>query len=635
MKKTASYGSWPSDITTSLMTSGAIGLSEARLFDGLVYWLESRPQEQGRTVIMRQNQQGDSEALISADYSCRTRVHEYGGACYLPTTAGLFFVNQQDQQIYKIDTSLAVNKVTNAPSFRFADLIFNAKTSALVAVAEEHRENFKEPRNSLVTIDITDGAISTLHEGQDFYASPCLSDDAAQLAWLSWMHPNMPWDGTLLWRADYSGGGIVNIAMVAGDNEESVFQPQWSPSGGLYYVSDKTNWWNLYKLGGGNSEPVCTMSAEFGSPLWQFGMTRYGFIDKNTILASYSESGSEKLATINVQNGELTDLEKPHSGYSSLRVESGSYCYIAQSSVEFPAIYKGDLESETLICRSSSIEIDQTNYSKAESVTFPTGGNTEAHGFYYAPAHTEYQGPSDELPPLVVMIHGGPTAATSDALSLKIQYWTNRGFAVLDVNYRGSTGFGRRYRDALKTQWGIADVEDCDYGVRYLVEQGLVDSDRVAIRGGSAGGFTVLAALAVTDTFKAGTSLYGVTDLTALATETHKFEARYLDSLIGPYPEEKALYEQRSPSSHAGAITVPVLFLQGSEDKVVPPSQAELMIEKLKSNNVPVAYLLFEGEAHGFRKSETISEAFEAELGFYGLVFGFKPAGDIVAPAFL
>ena len=635
MINTAPYGSWPSDITTSLMTSSAIGLSEARLFEGSVYWLESRPQEQGRTVIVRKNPQNVLEELTPSEYSCRTRVHEYGGACYLPTSAGVFFVNQEDQQIYKVEASLAITRLTNAPMLRFADLVFNKTTSSLIAVAEEHNEDSSEPRNSLVSVDISSGAITVLDEGQDFYASPCISDDETQLAWLSWMHPNMPWDGTWLWRAKFDNDGLLEAVIVAGGDAESVFQPQWSPSGELYYVSDNTNWWNIYRFGNRGSEAVCSMQAEFGSPQWQFGMTRYGFLDSHTILTSYSRSGIEKLAVINTLTGELTDIERPHSGFSSLRTENGRYCYIAQSTVEFPAVFTGDLDAETLICSSLNIEIDKANYSVAEAVTFSTGGGAQAHGFFYSPAHSKYQGSVDELPPLLVMIHGGPTSATSDSLSFKIQFWTNRGFAVLDVNYRGSTGFGRQYRDALKTQWGIADVEDCDYGVRYLIEKGLVDKNRVAIRGGSAGGFTVLAALAATETFKAGTSLYGVTDLTALATETHKFESRYLDSLIGPYPEEKALYEQRSPSNHAHSITAPVLFLQGEEDKVVPPSQAELMIDELKSNNIPVAYLLFAGEAHGFRKSETIKQALATELGFYGSVFGFEPSGESEVPDFL
>jgi len=639
MKKIASFGSWPSEITTALMTASTIGLSETRLFNGLVYWLESRPQEQGRTVIVRQNENGNSEDIIPAEYSCRTRVHEYGGACYLPTPAGIFFVNQVDQQIYKVDSDKKISQLTDAQNFRFADLVFNEAGAALIAVAEEHTaddsEAHNEPLNSLVAIDISSGAVNTIHEGQDFYASPCLSNDGNHLCWLSWMHPDMPWDATSLWQAECQTSKFVNASVVAGGDTESVVQPQWSPDGVLYFVSDKSNWWNIYRLVDGTAEPICPMEAEFGLPLWQFGMTRYGFTDANTILAAYSQAGVEKLATISLASGELANLDRSHTTYSSIRTEGSSVCYIAQSPEDFPAVFVGDVTTDKLVCSSSDSKVSDGSYSVARPVTFPTGDSELAHGFFYSPAHAIYEGPKNELPPLLVMIHGGPTSATSNSLSFKIQYWTNRGFAVLDVNYRGSTGFGRKYREALKTCWGIADVEDCDFGVRYLIEQGLVDKNRVAIRGGSAGGFTVLAGLAHTDTFKAGTSLYGVSDLTALAADTHKFESRYLDSLIGPYPEEKELYKQRSPINHADSITAPVLFLQGLDDKVVPPSQAEMMIEKLKSNDVPVAYLAFEGEAHGFRKSETITRAFEAELSFYGSVFGFEPAEKLDSVEFL
>ena len=639
MKKIAPFGSWPSEITTQLMTAGTIGLSETRLFNGTVYWLESRPQEQGRTVIVRQDTNGSHEEVIPSEYSCRTRVHEYGGACYLPTTAGLFFVNHEDQQIYKVDSDQKISQLTNAPDFRFADLEFNEAASVLYAVAEEHIADdagvHKEPLNSLVSVDINSGTVSTVHSGQDFYSSPCLSDDGSRLCWLSWMHPNMPWDATSLWQAGCSASGITDPVVVAGGDNESVVHPQWSPDGTLYFVSDKSNWWNLYRLVDGTAESLCPMDAEFGLPLWQFGMTRYGFIDVNTILAVYSQAGVEKLATLDVGSGVLTALEHPYSNYSSLRTEGAAICCIAQSPVEFPAVFTGDINALKQVCSSSTSTVTPGSYSEAVSVTFPTGDNEAAHGFFYKPVNAGFEGPENELPPLLVMIHGGPTSATSNSLSFKIQYWTSRGFAVLDVNYRGSTGFGRKYREALKTRWGVADVEDCDFGVRYLIEQGLVDKNRVAIRGGSAGGYTVLAGLAHTDTFKAGTSLYGVSDLTALAADTHKFEARYLDSLIGPYPEAKDLYEQRSPVNHADSITAPVLFLQGLDDKVVPPAQAEMMIDKLKSNNVPVAYLAFEGEAHGFRKAATIISAFEAELSFYGSVFGFEPSEKLEKVAFL
>jgi len=636
MKDTAPYGAWPAVITTDLMTSGFKGISEVRFYEGDLYWLESRPQEQGRTAIVKCGIDGGVvKDLLAEDYSARSRVHEYGGTSFLPTPAGVCFVNQVDQQVYLIDTAQKVVQITSAENMRFADFAFDYANENLIAVAEEHSKDLPEPINRLVSIDLKSGNIQPLHEGEDFYAAPKVSSDGANICWLSWNHPNMPWDGTLLWVAEFDNSVVTNARRVAGGSDESIFQPEWSPAGDLYYVSDKNNWWNLYKWLEAGSEPVVELDAEFGMPLWQLGMTRYGFIDEHTIVSSYCQAGLEFLAFIDTRTNTLETLERPHSGYHSLRTHNGQYCYIAESSTSFPAIYVGDRTSETLVFSSASVDIDTAHFSVPESVSFPTADGALAHGFFYKPENAVVKAPEDELPPLLVMIHGGPTSATSASLNLKIQYWTNRGFAVLDVNYRGSTGFGRQYRDLLKRNWGVLDVEDCEAGVRYLVSEGLVDKARVAIRGGSAGGFTVLTALALTKAFKAGTSLYGVTDLTALAADTHKFESRYLDSLIGAYPEEKTLYLERSPITHAKSIDVPVLFLQGKDDKVVPPSQAEMMIDSLTSNGIKVAYLAFEGEAHGFRKPETIRCAFGSELWFYGEVFGFKPVGAVNAVEFL
>lgn len=637
MKKAARFGTWPSTITAELMCSSSVGVSHARLFDGDIYWLESRPEEKGRSVIVKRSVarlSGDaaladdaSVEVIPAEYNCRTQVHEYGGASFLPTEEGVFFVNQSDQQVYLAKAGSAV-AVTNQAGTRFADFAYNAKRKMLVAIAETHGADGKEPHNSLVSINTKNGQISTLREGQDFYASASFSPDGSQLCWLSWMHPNMPWDGTELFKADVTDHSTLSsVSKVAGGDSESVFQPEWSSTGELYYVSDRSNWWNIYRHSADTDFAVCPMDAEFGMPQWIFGMRRYSFVDQNTIVTSYGRAGSDSLALIDVNTGNHTDVSLPHSSYQSVHSNGGVICYIAQSPTSFACLYLSDASSmetsESIVRLSSNISIDPSNYSQGISISYPSAGGVEAHGFFYPPVNTDYDGLADELPPLIVMIHGGPTSSTQNDLSLKIQFWTNRGFAVFDSNYRGSTGFGRAYRDALKTQWGVADVEDCDYGVRYLVDKKLVDQNRVAIRGGSAGGFTALAALAMTDTFKAGASLYGVTDLTALATDTHKFESRYLDSLIGAYPEEKALYEFRSPITHADAINCPVIFLQGLDDKVVPPSQAEMMIEVLLKRKLQVAYLPFEGEGHGFRQSKSIIKAFAAELWFYGEVFGF------------
>ena len=635
MKIAAAYGTWPSEITAELMCSSSIGLSQPYLFNREIYWLENRPQEQGRSVIVKLTLPEDLKSIdhnqrtevIPAHFNCRTQVHEYGGACYLPTEEGVFFVNHLDQQVYKA-TADSIEPLTLQDKTRFADFAYSSERRMLVAVAEIHGKDRAEPKNTLVSIDIDSGAVTTLAEGHDFYASAVFSADGGSLSWLTWDHPNMPWDGTELWLAEVVDSvSLSGVQKIAGGDTESVFQPQWSPDGELYFVSDRSNWWNIYRHTAEGVQPVCAMDAEFGLPQWVFGMRRYGFADQNTIVTSCSQAGIDNLAVVDLHAGTFTAIPAEYTGFQSIFSAEGLVCYIAQSPTTFPCLYVSAAESlaDTAIrvCQSSSIDINAANFSQGAAISYPTADGGNAHGFYYPPTHVDFQGLAGELPPLIVMIHGGPTSATQNDLSLKIQFWTNRGFAVFDSNYRGSTGFGREYRDALKNNWGVTDVEDCDYGVRYLVSQKLADEKRVAIRGGSAGGFTTLAALALTDTFKAGASLYGVTDLTSLATDTHKFESRYLDSLIGPYPAEKALYESRSPINHADEINCPVIFLQGLDDKVVPPSQAEMMIEVLLKNGVKVAYLPFEGEGHGFRKSDTIIEAFAAELWFYGEVFGF------------
>ena len=629
-KTAEAYGSWESPITTELMVSSSIGLSEARIFNSTLFWLESRPQEQGRSAIVRLVND-KPEDILPKPYNCRTTVHEYGGSCYLPTRDGVFFVNFSDQQIWRVSEKGVVHQLTRKDGYRFADLAYCSKEKRLVAIAEEHRSSFNEPVNSLASIDIVTGDVITLHggdkSGEDFYASPSFSPDGGTLTWLTWNHPDMPWDSTRLWLADINTQGkLSNAKSIAGGAGESLFQPEWSPAGELFFVSDKTNWWNIYRWQKDTAVPVCPLDAEFGKPQWQFGMTSYGFIDKSTIICSYKQAGSDTLALIDIESGKLTAIPRPHSSYGSLRAVDGQVCYIAQSPTEFPVLIQCDKQHgfvENPIRSSSSISLDKDHFSIGESICYPTANGQQAYGFFYPPKSADFRGLENELPPLIVMIHGGPTSSTQNDLALKIQFWTNRGFAVLDVNYRGSTGFGRQYRDALKGQWGVADVEDCDFGVRYLVGENKVDSERVAIRGGSAGGYTTLAALALTDTFKAGASLYGVTDLAALATDTHKFESRYLDSLIGPWPEQKDLYASRSPINHADSINSPVIFLQGLDDKVVPPSQAEAMVAALERNGVRATYVPFEGESHGFRKSENIRRAFDLELNFYGEVFGF------------
>jgi dipeptidyl aminopeptidase/acylaminoacyl peptidase len=496
----------------------------------------------------------------------------------------------------------------------------------LICIREDH-SNEGEAVNTIVSINLSDGNdIQILVSGDDFYACPRLSPDGTQLCWLSWNHPNMPWDGTQLWVATLNSEGLIaEKQFITGSPTESVFQPQWSPDNLLYFVSDRSNWWNLYRYQNSEIEPLYPTSAEFGLPQWVFGMSTYGFASADEIICTYTENGNWYLASLEIDSQQLQLIDTPYTSISGIKVAGDQALYIGGSPTEPSAVVQLNLTTgeQHILKPSSNLDLDTAYLSIPEPIEFPTENNTTAYGFYYPPTNKDYTAPEDDKPPLLVKSHGGPTAATSSSLSLKIQYWTSRGFAVLDVNYGGSTGYGREYRQRLQGNWGIVDVDDCSNGAKYLAEKGLVDGDRMAITGGSAGGYTTLCALTFKDVFKAGASYYGVSDLEALATDTHKFESRYLDGLIGPYPEAKEVYVARSPIHAAQQLSCPVIFLQGLEDKVVPPNQAEKMVEILKAKQLTVDYVTFADEQHGFRKAENIKRAIEEEFGFYAKVFGF------------
>jgi dipeptidyl aminopeptidase/acylaminoacyl peptidase len=474
--------------------------------------------------------------------------------------------------------------------------------------------------------------IEILVSGNDFYAYPRLSPDGSQLAWITWNHPNMPWDETELWVAEVKTDGSLGEAVkVAGGLTESIFQPEWSPDGVLYFISDRTNWWNLYRWQDGKIEALCPKAAEFGLPQWGLAMTTYGFESAESLICTYVEGGVQHLARLHTQTLELSEIETPYASIGGLQVTSGFAAFVG-GSVTQPGVLAllnlttGNIEE---LRRSNDITIDPGYLSIPQVLEFPTEQGLTAYGFYYPPQNQDFTAPLHERPPLLVKSHGGPTASTSATFNPGIQYWTSRGIAVLDVNYGGSTGYGRAYRERLKGQWGIVDVDDCANGAKYLAAQGWVDGDRLCIDGGSAGGYTTLAALAFRDVFKAGASFYGVSDLTALATDTHKFESRYLDGLIGAYPAEAELYQARSPINAVDQLSCPVIFFQGDEDKIVPPNQAERMVEALKAKGLPVAYVLYEGEQHGFRKAENIKRTLDGELYFFAKVFGFELADEV------
>ncbi len=463
---------------------------------------------------------------------------------------------------------------------------------------------------------------------------PRLSPDGTWLAWLSWNHPNMPWDAAELWVAPLREDGSPGTAeRIAGGPDDAAFQPEWGPDGALYFVAERTGWWNLYRWHAGNVEALCPMEAEFGLPLWVFSARTYAVESAGRLVCTYIERGEEKMATLDVEHRTLTPLTLPFSdfGFSGPRAADGRVVFIGASANTPSTLVMLDLASGALttLRRSMDIQIDPGYISTPQVVEFPTEGGVTAFGFYYPPHNRDFRAPEGEKPPLLVLSHGGPTGATSASFDVGIQFWTSRGIAVMDVNYGGSTGFGRAYRQRLDGRWGIVDVDDCCNAATYLAAQGLADPARLIIAGGSAGGYTTLAALTFRQVFKAGASYYGVSDLEALARDTHKFESRYLDRLIGPYPERIDLYHARSPIHHIEQLNCPVIFLQGLEDRVVPPDQSERMAAALRAKGIPVAYLAFEGEQHGFRKAETIMRALEAELYFYSRILGFELADPV------
>jgi dipeptidyl aminopeptidase/acylaminoacyl peptidase len=624
----APYGSWVSPITSDLIVASTIGLGELVLDRDQLYWLESRPQEAGRSVVVCINPEGTIEEVTPPGFSVRTRVHEYGGGAFLAGGGVIYFSNDTDGRIYCREPGLSPVPLTPEPprprALRYADGILDHNRDRMIWVCEDHTKAGREPVNTLVAIPLDGGPPQTLVAGADFYSSPRLSPDGASLAWLEWRHPNMPWDGTELWGARLGpDGAIADRAKITGGPGESVFQPEWSPDGVLYFVSDRSGWWNLYRDHGGRIEALCPEAAEFGSAQWGFRMSRYAFVGPHRLVCSYSRDGVTSLTQLDLDTRRLTPVATEFTEISSVCADAGHVCFRGASPTRFGAIVQLVLDSGAAEIVKSSSTADTAAYdgylSRPEPLAFPTTDDASAHGLFYPPLNRDFRAPEGEVPPLIVRSHGGPTAAFSAALDWGVQFWTSRGFAVLDVNYGGSTGYGRAYRERLKGKWGVVDVDDCVNGARHLADSGRVDGRRVAIRGASAGGYTTLCALTFRDAFATGASYYGISDLEALARDTHKFESRYLDRLVGPYPRHKDLYRERSPAHFTDRLKVPLAIFQGAEDAVVPPQQAEAMADALKAKGVPCLYLLFDGEQHGFRHAASIKHALDAELNFYSI----------------
>jgi len=648
MATVAPYGSWSSPLdAASVARAGRRLAAPAIAADGAVWWAEGRPEEGGRVVLMRQAPGGEPETVTPEGMYVRTRVHEYGGgAWHLAAPDLVIFVDFADQRLYRQrlgEEPVAISPEPEEPgALRYADMRLAPDGRTVVCVRERDAE--PEPVNEIVSLPLDGDSFSepqVLAGGRDFYASPRVSADGAWLAWICWDHPNMPWDGTELWVAPLADSGEERL--IAGGPEESIFQPEWGPDGRLHFASDRDGWWNLYRA----REPGTELSGEEGAlvqlteeeadlahPQWLFGGATFAFLESGAIVCVRCERGEERLFLLEPDGWEPTDLGLPFTsfGYPMLSARGSRVAFAAASPEREAAVAVYDAASgEVEVVREASDDpVGSAYVSRPCPVEFRTGGEGEgevAYGFYYPPTNPEFEAPEGEAPPLIVESHGGPTSHATPALDREFLYWTSRGIGVVDVNYRGSTGYGREYRNKLRGAWGVVDTEDCVNAALHLAGEGEADRERLAIRGGSAGGYAVLCALTFHDAFATGASYYGVADAVTMTGDTHKFESRYLDLLIGPYPEQAEVYRERSPINYVERLRVPVILFQGLEDKIVPPSQAETMVAALERNGVPYAYLAFGGEQHGFRKAETNIRCLESELYFYGRIMGFEPAG--------
>ena len=625
-----------------MVAQAGVRLSAPWIEDGTVWWLEGRASEAGRVVLVRRDSDGTPADVVPAGFNVRTSVHEYGGGAYCIHRGTAFVSNFDDQRLYRVDPGAQPVPITAAIEnrrHRYADGRVTSDGALWIGVRERHAESdsSKDVVNELVVLP-TDGSSEprVIVGGRDFYSTPRVSPDGSRLCFLAWDLPWMPWDGCELHVAELAeDGSISGIEHVAGrDGVESIWQPDWSPAGDLVFASDRSGWWNLERIRDGERTPLREREAEFGYPAWSFGTSSYAFLADGRILCAYDSEGFTTFAVLDPETGALEslDLELDSWGAPYLRADGTQAVIVAGSATVPTQVALVDIATGTLEPLRKSVEspVSTTYFSEPRVIEFPTEGGLTARAFFYPPTSPEFDAPDGELPPLIVESHGGPTGNTTAAFSLGVQFWTSRGFGVVDVDYGGSTGYGRAYRERLNGQWGVVDLADCVNAARYLVDQGEADGERLLITGGSAGGYTTICALTFTDAFAAGTTYFGIADLEQFAGgETHKFELQYEHTLVGPYPERADVYRERSPIHFTDRIATPMLVLQGADDRVVPPSQAELIVGALRERGVPHAYLLYEGEGHGFRKAKNIIGSLEAELSFYAQVLGFEPAGAI------
>ena len=636
------FGTWPSPVTAALVAAQGVRLSSVALDGETVYWIEGRPQEGGRNVLIRRAADGTTREVTPAGFNTRSRVHEYGGGAYLVDGRHVYFVNFTDQRVYalNLEKDAAPTALTPEGAFCFGDFTLDRARRRLICIREDHTEPGREAVTTLVGVALDGGGVAVLVSGEDFYSTPRVSADGSRLCWLSWRHPRMPWDGTELWVAAIAGDGGVGVATrVAGGADESIYQPGWLPDGSLVFASDRDGWWRLYRATAPFTAVVPVLKTpppetEFGRPQWILATATWASAGNDQLVVSFTKTGRWHLGRVDLRTGALVPIAPDLQPDEWLAASGSEVALVAGQSRAADTVVLLSIDGRTVrtLQRASEFALDPSFVSEAEEIEFPTAGGLSAHAFYYPPRGGSHQAPAGDRPPLIVIGHGGPIAAADPTFDLKIQFWTTRGFAVVDVNYGGSTGFGRDYRRRLNGQWGIVDVADLINAARHLVATDRADERRLAIRGGSAGGYTVLAALTQhPEVFTAGASYYGISDLEVLISDSHKFEARCLDILVGPYPAMRDEYIRRSPIHAVDRLSCPLILLQGLEDKVVPPNQSEMMADALRIKGQPVAYLTFEGEQHGFRRADSIIRSLEAELSFYGAVFGFTPA-DSIAP---
>ena len=635
MGKFVPFGAWESPISAREIAAGGTSLQALSASGDSVYLIESRPSEMGRQVLLRLPSRGDFSECTPSNFNTRTRVHEYGGGEYWVHEGVIFAVSFSDQRVYRIDDEesepVAITPRSEiANSLRYANGTVSSDGSTIYCVQENHLDP-EHILNQIVCFP-SDGSIDprVIFSGTDFVSSPKISPDGLTLTWLSWDHPNMPWDGTQLHMAQInSDGGLSNRKLIAGGSEESITQPTWSPDGVLHFISDRSGWWNLYFFENEEITRLVELDADFAGPDWQFGFSSYDFMADSSVICTYKDRDRDILIKVGREDSVPEKIQNDYSSISDVSVLNDVIYFIGSSPVVPAELVSISLAENTIntLRQSREATIDASFISEAEFIEFDTTESAKSFALFYPPKHAHSQGAPDEKPPLLVMSHGGPTSATSTSYNLAIQYWTSRGIAVVDVNYRGSSGFGRAYRNALRNQWGVFDTADCIAAARFLEQRGDVDGSRMAIRGGSAGGYTTLCALTFHDVFQAGASYYGVADAEILATETHKFESRYLDQLMGPYPAARDVYVSRSPIHYADQIRAAVIVFQGLEDQIVPPAQAELMVNGLVQNKLPHVYMTFRGEQHGFRQAANIIKTLESELSFYGQILGFSPPG--------